>query len=126
MSFKLQGHYGVSLQISRVERDRLMTIGRISSAKSETQGVICENNQAPIWGRRRISRFLNKVSLTMKVLHENGLVFGDLRSPNNPADINLEDIEWPEGVAPGRLLQLKHDDGMFRKLKERRSFTNIL
>jgi len=45
-----------------------------------------------------------------------------------PADIDLEAFEWPEGVAPaaGRLLQLEQNDGMLRKLKERRSFTNIL
>ena len=70
------------------------------------------------------SGVLSKVSEALKTPHANNLEFGDLRSPNilvtgqydiqlvdfdwcgkvgegkYPADINLVDIQWPEGVAP--------------------------
>jgi len=86
---------------------------------------------------------LDEVSKALEILHENNLVFGDLRSPNvlvtdqhhvqlvdfdwcgrageekYPADINLVDIEWPEGVVPGGLLMVKNDDELFRRLKLR-------
>ena len=86
---------------------------------------------------------LRKVSGALKVLHENDLVFGDLRSPNilvtaqhdvqlvdfdwcgtvgkgeYPADINLIDIEWPKGVVPGGPLQFIHDEEMLRRLEVR-------
>ena len=84
---------------------------------------------------------LDKISDALKTLHESHLVFGDLRSPNilvtdqgkvqlvdfdwcgkvgegkYPADINREDIKWPEGVVPGGFLRFEHDDEMFRILK---------
>jgi serine/threonine protein kinase len=89
------------------------------------------------------SPILGKVSEALKILHANDLVFGDLRSPNilvtaqhqvqlvdfdwcgkvgeekYPADINLVDIKWPEGVVPGGPLQFEHDNKMMRGLSRR-------
>jgi RIO-like serine/threonine protein kinase len=89
------------------------------------------------------AKVLEEVSEALKTLHENGLVFGDLRSPNilvtdqpsrsacgfrlvwkggrreYPEDINLVDIKWPKGVVPGGLLQFEHDNEMFKRLSRR-------
>ena len=70
-------------------------------------------------------------------------MFGNLRSPNilvtnqhrvqlvdfdwcgsvgegkYPADINLVDIEWPDGVVPGGFLQFEHDREILRWLSYR-------
>lgn len=86
---------------------------------------------------------LDEVSKALRILHENKLVFGDLRSPNilvtdqhrvqlvdfdwcgkvgegtYPEGINLVDIKWPESVVPGGPLMIEHDDEMFRRLKSR-------
>ena len=88
-------------------------------------------------------KVLEEVSDVLKSLRENGLVFGDLRSTNilvtdqhhvqlldfdwcgkvgegrYPEDINLVDIEWPNGVVPGGLMQFEHDNEMFRRLSHR-------
>ena len=76
-----------------------------------------------------LDKVLEEVSEVLKTLRENGLAFGDLRSPNilvtdqhhvqladfdwcgkvgggrYPADINLVDIEWPNGVVPCGFMQ---------------------
>jgi len=89
------------------------------------------------------TQVLDEVSKALKTLHEKGFVFGDLRSPNilvtnqhhvqlvdfdwcgsagegkYPADMNLVDIEWPDGVVPGGFLQLEHDEEMLRRLSRR-------
>ena len=72
-------------------------------------------------------------------LHENGLVFGDLRGPNvmikedrallvdfdwsgkegetrYPFDLNTK-IDWAQGVEPGAVILKKHDEEMLEKLK---------
>lgn len=81
----------------------------------------------------------------METLQENKFVFGDPRSPNTlatdqyhvqlmrfdlrgnaeegevPKDINIVDIEWPEGVAvPSSPLMIDDDDEMFRRLRLRK------
>ena len=82
-----------------------------------------------------------QVSGALSTLHDNGLVFGDLRSPNilltnrhrvqfvdfdwcgkigegeYPSGMNAVDIKWPEGVVPGGLLRFEHDNEMFRRLE---------
>jgi len=35
------------------------------------------------------------------------------------ADINLVDIEWPDGVVPDGFLQFEHDREMLRRLSRR-------
>lgn len=88
-------------------------------------------------------KVMEEVSEALGTLHENGLVFGDLRSPNilvtnqhhvqlinfewcgkvgegrYPADINLVDIGWPSGVVPGGFMQFEHDSEMLRRLPHR-------
>jgi len=85
-------------------------------------------------------KVLEEILGALQSLHERGLVFGDLRSPNvlitdqhhvqlvdfdwcgkvwegkYPADISLVGIEWPNGVVPGGFLRPEHDLEMLRKL----------
>ena len=85
-------------------------------------------------------KVLGEVSKALAILHSKDLVFGDLRSPNilvtnedkvqlvdfdwcgkkgegtYPVDINLVDIQWPEGVVPGGYLQVEHDEEMYQML----------
>ena len=88
-------------------------------------------------------KVMEEVSEALGTLHKNGLVFGDLRSPNilvtnqhhvqlinfewcgkvgegrYPADINLVDIGWPSGVVPGGFMHFEHDSEMLRRLPHR-------
>ena len=82
---------------------------------------------------------LETISRALRILHENDLVFGYLRSDNvlghryltqlvgfdwcgkvgegeYPADINKFPIKWPEGVVPRGHLQFEHDNEMLRRL----------
>ena len=88
---------------------------------------------------------LDMATRALRILHHNGLVFGDLRPQNilisknwsltqlvgfelcgkvgegeYPADIEHMGIEWPlaEGVVPGGRLQVEHDNEMLRKLRD--------
>lgn len=87
---------------------------------------------------------VDDIARALKILHDNDIVFGDLRPPNvmavqdekgnvtggmlidfdwcgrhgeakYPPDINMR-INWPEGVGPGTIMQKEHDDEMFGKL----------
>uniref|UniRef100_T1JFF9 Uncharacterized protein n=1 Tax=Strigamia maritima TaxID=126957 RepID=T1JFF9_STRMM len=85
------------------------------------------------------STVIGNLTAALKVLHDKGFVFGDLRPPNilvnEDSNVNLIDfdwsgkagvgrypevvnsgIPWPEGVNYGRRLEKCHDDEMFSKL----------
>jgi serine/threonine protein kinase len=88
---------------------------------------------------------LEKVEEAIKILHENNIVFGDLRPPNimvqqnggnpcvklidfdwagrdqvdcYPPFMNHVHIKWPEGASDGKILQKKHDLVMLDYLKD--------
>lgn len=84
---------------------------------------------------------IEQVKKPLDHLHENGLVFGDLRDANimitKHGDVKLIDfdwageeqqsryplflsneIKWADGAGPGRMIEKKHDIEMLRKLME--------
>uniref|UniRef100_T1IM59 Protein kinase domain-containing protein n=1 Tax=Strigamia maritima TaxID=126957 RepID=T1IM59_STRMM len=91
------------------------------------------------------STAIGNLKAALKVLHDGGFVFGDLRPPNilvnDESEVNLIDFDWsgengegrypevvnssivwPEGVNYGRLLRKEHDDYMFNELEKRTIF----
>ena len=62
------------------------------------------------------SDVLDKVSKALRILHSSDLGCGKVGEGEYPADINLVDIKWPEGVSPGGLLQFEYDNQMLRRL----------
>lgn len=88
---------------------------------------------------------LKKVKEAINILHENNIVFGDLRPPNimvqrnrglnvklidfdwagrdqidrYPPFMNHVHIKWPEGASDGKILQEKHDLAMLKYLEDK-------
>ena len=91
---------------------------------------------------QQLSTILELVERAINLLHEAGLVFGDLRTPNiivhDDASIKLvdfdwcgvdnvdkypftidESIPWAEGVGPREIMRKDHDRYMLRQLKDK-------
>jgi len=69
----------------------------------------------------------SEIQQALKLLHDNGLVFGDLRRPNimitkdgkvKLIDFNYppQEIHWPEGVKAMAVIRCEHDLAMLRSL----------